>query len=129
MDPNEFLKNGQVVISKETYAVIKAKHPDCSAFATIIDNKETTIIIDQTKVNEENIIEIEKDWKLLTFDMTLPFELVGFLAIIAQALAQAKVSIFALSSYSTDHILVRVKDLNKCKEALSRLGCKILSID
>jgi hypothetical protein len=124
LDPKQFLKC-RVIVSKETYAVAKAKKPMPNAFATIIDDKEITLIIDQSKINGENIFKVEKDWKLLTFDAALPFELVGFLATVAQTLAQANVSLFALSAYSRDHILVKAKDLEKSKKALSQLGCQI----
>ncbi len=68
-------------------------------------------------------IEIEKDWKILTFDMILPFGLVGFMAKVSQALADEKISVFAISAYSTDHILIKEKDLNKAIKKLENLGC------
>ena len=69
------------------------------------------------------MIEIEKDWKILTFDMILPFELVGFLAKISKVLTDEKIPIFAISAYSTDHLLIKVKDLKKTEEKLKGLGC------
>lgn len=125
MNPNDLLKNGKVQVSGITYAIVKAKQIDERAFANLVDNKEITVVIDQTIVNMDNVIEIERDWKLLTFEMFLPFELVGFLSLVAQALSKAGVSVFALSSYSTDHILVKEKDLEKCLGALLDLGCQI----
>lgn len=125
MDPHVFLKNGKVNISATTYAIVKARKIDERAFANIVDSKETTVVIDQSIVNLDDAIEIEKDWKLITFDMNLPFELVGFLSVISQALAKEGVSIFALSSYSTDHILVKEKDLEKTLGVLLELGCQI----
>lgn len=125
MDPHKFLKNGKVIISTITYAIVKSSKVDLRAFANIVASKETTIVIDQTLINLDEAIEIEKEWKLLTFEMVLPFELVGFLSIISQALAKEKVSIFALSAYSTDHILVKEKDLEKALGALLELGCQI----
>lgn len=73
MEQKNYFKNGKVYIWKETFAIIKAKRPYPNAFANIIDNNETTVIIEQSKYNNEDIIEIEKDWKILTFDMILPF--------------------------------------------------------
>ncbi|MBW3015558.1 ACT domain-containing protein [Candidatus Woesearchaeota archaeon] len=125
MKPEDFLKNGKVIVWKETFAVIKSKKQHKHAFANIIDKNETTVIIDQTEYNEDDVIEIEKDWKLLTFEMVLPFELVGFLAAVSKVLAEAKVSIFAVSAYSTDHILVKKKDLKKTLSKLKELGCVV----
>jgi hypothetical protein len=125
MRPEEYLKNGRVYVWKESFAVIKSKKTHTDAFANIIDKKEITVIMDQSKYDERNIIEIERDWKLLTFDMVLPFGLVGFLAQVSRALAEESISIFAVSSYSTDHILVKEKDLARARKKLESLGCTV----
>jgi hypothetical protein len=125
MDPQKFLKNGKVNISAKTYAIVKSNKMDLRAFANIVDSNETTVVIDQTLINLDEAIEIEKEWKLLTFEMVIPFELIGFISVIAQALAKEGVSIFALSAYSTDHILLKEKDLEKALGALLELGCQI----
>ena len=120
-----YFKNGKVYAWKETFTIIKAKKPCSVAFANIVDKNETTVIIEQSKYNKKNVIEIEKDWKILTFDMVLPFGLVGFLAKVSKVLADEKIPIFAISAYSTDHILVKEKDLTRTEEKLKELGCII----
>ena len=125
MSLENYFKNGKVYIWKETFAIIKTKKPYPNAFANIIDKNETTVIIEQSKYNNEDVIEIEKDWKILTFDMILPFGLVGFLAKISKVLADEKISIFAISAYSTDHILLKEKDLARAEEKLKELGCVV----
>ena len=126
MIKKNYLKNGKVYVWKETFAIIKAKKPFTNAFVNIIDKNETTVLIEQFKCDVENIIEIEKDWKILTFDMVLPFGLVGFLAKVSKVLADEKIPIFVISAYSTDHILVKEKDLAKAEERLKELGCTIV---
>jgi hypothetical protein len=123
MHLENYFKNGKVYIWKETFAIIKSKKVYPNAFANVIDKNETTVIIEQSKFNDEDIIEIEKDWKILTFDMVLPFGLVGFLAKVSKVLADEKILIFAISAYSTDHILVKEKDLARAEEKLKELGC------
>jgi len=125
MTKKNYFKNGKVCVWKETFAIIKARKPNSNAFANIIDKNETTMIVEQSKCDAENIIEIEKDWKILTFDMVLPFGLVGFLAKVSKVLADEKIPIFAISAYSTDHILVKEKDLIRAEEKLKELGCTI----
>ncbi|MDH5406415.1 MAG: ACT domain-containing protein, partial [Candidatus Aminicenantes bacterium] len=95
------------------------------AFAVIQDKNEITVVIDQSKINEEDIIEIERDWKILTFNMVLPFNLVGFLAVVSSTLAEEEISIFAISAYSTDHILVKQKHLAIAVKKLKALGCSV----
>lgn len=123
MKLEDYFKNGKVYVWKEKFAVVKSKKPMSNAFAVIKDKNETTVVIDHSKVKDKNIIKIERGWKVLTFDMTLPFKVVGFLAKISKALADENISIFAVSSYSTDHILVKKKDLSKAINKLESLGC------
>jgi len=125
MDFEKYFKNGKVYVWKETFAIIKSKKPFVNAFANIIDKNETTVIIEQSKYDDENVIEIEKDWKIITFDMILPFGLVGFLARVSKVLADEKIPIFAISAYSTDHILVKEIDLTRAGRKLKELGCAV----
>lgn len=73
MEQKNYFKNGKVNVWEETFAIIKSKKLYLNAFANVIDKNETTVIIEQSKYNDEDIREIEKDWKILTFDMILPF--------------------------------------------------------
>lgn len=122
MTTEEHFKNAKVYVWKEVFAILKSKNTVPHAFANIIDKNEITVIIEQSLIQAQGIIEIidiEKDWKILTFDMVLPFWLVGFLAKISQVLADANISIFTISAYSTDHILVKEKDIQKTREVLT----------
>ena len=125
MNPETFLNNGSVHVWDQSFAMIRSRRTHPEAFANIIDHNEITVIMDETKVDEEDVIEIQKGWKLLTFEMVLPFELVGFLATVSTAFAEEEIPIFAVSAYSTDHLFVREKDLAKAKEKLRTLGCRI----
>jgi len=51
--------------------------------------------------------------------------LVGFLAKISKILADENISIFVISAYSTDHILVKDKDINKVIKKLESIGLTI----
>ena len=60
-----------------------------------------------------------------TFDMVLPLDYVGFMAKISKALAECGISIFVISAYSTDHILVKEEDLSSALAALGKLGFEV----
>ncbi|WP_411967401.1 ACT domain-containing protein [Haloferax sp. YSSS75] len=125
MQPADFLDGGTVTVSKATYTVYKTEHPESSAFATIRDETETTVIAEAGTVDESNVLAAEPGWRRLTFEMVLPFELVGFLATVATVLAAEDVSIFALSAYSTDHVLVKDADVATATQKLEALGCTV----
>ena len=104
-------------VQKGVFAVAKVKKAPASYFAVIKDGKEITVVYNQSRFLK-NVVKIEKDWKIITFDMVLPFSLVGFMSKISAALAEEKISIFALSAFSTDHVLVKSKDLKKAVKKL-----------
>lgn len=63
-------------------------------------------------------IKCEKDWRVLKVEGPLDFSLVGILSAISGLMAEKSISIFAISTYDTDYILVKDKDLNKAIKAL-----------
>jgi hypothetical protein len=116
----------EIIIWKENFSIIKAKKPVNGAFANIIDKNETTVIIPENKMDKKNIIKIDSGYKLLTFNMILQFNLVGFIAKISKALAEEKIPIFVISAYSTDHILIKKEHLEKAIKALTKLGFDVV---
>ena len=66
-----------------------------------------------------------KDWKIITFDMLLPLDMVGWIAKVSDILADEGISILILSAYSTDHVLVKTSDLEKATTKLRSMGCRI----
>ena len=126
MKLEDYFRNGKIRVHDESFAVVKATSSIPDAFAVIRDRNEITVIIDQSRIKDEEVIDIERDWKMITFDMVLPMGLVGFLARISKALAHSGVSIFAISAYSTDHILVKENDLTEAIASLKGLGFTVL---
>lgn len=57
-------------------------------------------------------IQCEKDWRILKVEGPLDFSLVGILSSISGLMAQEQISIFALSTYDTDYILVKDNDID-----------------
>ena len=70
-------------------------------------------------------LRVEGGWRAFMVRGPLPFELVGILAAIAQPLAAARVSIFALSTFDTDWVLVKAADLLRAGEALEAAGHEV----
>jgi hypothetical protein len=67
----------------------------------------------------------ERGWKCLKVEGYLDFSLTGILAALSSALAAAGVSIFVISTYDTDYILVKEKKLENAINALVSYGCII----
>jgi uncharacterized protein len=70
----------------------------------------------------------EDGWRLLSVRGPLDFALTGIMAALAGELAAAGVSLFAVSTYDTDHVLVKAKDLERATRALSEAGHEIAPV-
>ena len=65
-------------------------------------------------------------WCLLQIEGTMDLSLVGILAGLTEALADAGVAVFAVSTFDTDYLLVRSDTLGTASAALSAAGHRIL---
>lgn len=64
----------------------------------------------------------EGGWRALRVAGTLDFGLTGVLAAIAQPMADAGISIFAVSTYDTDYLLVKGEQLKAAITSLEAAG-------
>jgi len=72
---------------------------------------------------EENVpdgVTAERGWRCLKVEGPLDFALTGVLAELLVPLAKAEISVFALATYDTDHLLVREDRLEDALAALER---------
>ena len=68
----------------------------------------------------------EDGWRGLRVCGQLDFSLVGILAELSRVLAEQGISIFALSTYDTDYILVRADRIQDTVSALRRAGFQVI---
>lgn len=67
-------------------------------------------------------VRCEKDWRAFQVKGPLEFSLTGILDALTDPLARAGVSIFAVSTFDTDYVLVREIQLDEAATALRRAG-------
>jgi hypothetical protein len=67
-------------------------------------------------------VQAEGGWRALRVRGPLGFGLTGVLASLASPLASSGVSIFVVSTYDTDYLLVQDRDLDRARHALVRAG-------
>ncbi|WP_404340325.1 ACT domain-containing protein [Pseudoalteromonas mariniglutinosa] len=70
--------------------------------------------------------DAETDWQAIEVIGPLGFSLTGIMANISGVLARAEVSIFALSTYDTDYVLVKKHAVKKAIKALKTDGYLVL---
>jgi hypothetical protein len=73
-------------------------------------------------------IQCEKGWRVFQVAGPLDFGLVGILASIAGPLADADVSVFVLSTYDTDYVMVKAPDVDRAARTLEAAGHRVVRI-
>lgn len=81
---------------------------------------ELSIVLPEGEVGEEE--RAERGWRVLKVAGPLELAQVGVLASLAAPLAKAGVSIFAISTFDTDYLLVHEDGLERAVEALRAAG-------
>ncbi|CAM3668683.1 ACT domain-containing protein [Kibdelosporangium persicum] len=69
--------------------------------------------------------KVDQGWRLLTVRGPLEFTLTGIMASLAGSLAAAGVPLYAMSTFDTDHILVKATDLDRAVVALREAGHEV----
>jgi hypothetical protein len=67
-------------------------------------------------------VTAERDWRAFKVEGPLDFALTGILARLAAPLAEADISLFAVSTYDTDYLLVREAALGQAARVLSGIA-------
>ena len=88
---------------------------------------ELSIVMEERYVPPEAVSE--RGWRALMVQGPLDFAQVGILAAVTTALADAGVSIFALSTYNTDYVMVREAQLDRAVEALRLAGHTVETVE
>ena len=77
---------------------------------------------------DENVpgdIETERGWRILKVQGPLDFSMTGVLNSLTQPLAETRMSVFVLSTYLTDYLMIREKDLESAIITLRAQGHRI----
>jgi isochorismate pyruvate lyase len=124
-------KNLSLEISQETLAICRLE-PNTSIppwaisssfFSTTRTPEELSIVCSQDDIPPT--IKAEREWCSLKVKGTLDFELTGILASLTVPLAANNISVFSISTFDTDYLLIRKSDLGNTIETLIKAGHQI----
>lgn len=113
-------------VLKENFSVCKIK--DISEvnfndeFVFVGKTDEELSLVCSTKSVPKNFIERDDNWRSFRIEGILDFSLIGILAKISSLLAEKKISIFAVSTYNTDYILIKKDKFDSAIQILSEAG-------
>jgi hypothetical protein len=94
--------------------------PDAGFVSITQTDRELSIVC------EESIApagaQVEPGWKCVRVAGSIPFETIGLLASLTQPLADARVSVFAVSTFDTDYLMVKSDCLERAMDVLRAAG-------
>ena len=92
-----------------------------ASFYSITRTSDELSIVCPTECVPEGV-HCDSGWRNVKIEGPLDFSLTGVLKSLADPLAEAGISIFAVSTYETDYLLVKEFDLDRAVAALSNAG-------
>jgi hypothetical protein len=132
----ELLGRARVEVAPGTFVLAGLRHADWarllenpelsprpdSVYMLLRDPYEVTLLVEEedwrAMRHAARDARVEAGWRLVTFDVELPWDVVGFFARIAEILSAAGIPIGALAAFSRDHLLVKQQDLPAALRAL-----------
>ncbi|MDE0788440.1 MAG: ACT domain-containing protein [SAR324 cluster bacterium] len=117
-------------ILEETYIIHKLDQStnlpeglnECEFYSLSNSQEELSLVCpEQILIQSENS---SPNWKCLKVAGPLDLKLTGILAGLSDTLEKAKISIFAISTFETDYLLIQKQVLETAKTALKSAGYK-----
>jgi len=135
-EPSELLRRARVEVALPTFVLVGMRDeewgrllesPELSPrpealFMLLRDGREVTLLLEEddwrAMRHAARAARWEGGFRLLTLDIQLGWDVVGFLARVTEILAAEGIAVGALSAFSRDHLLVKQDDLPKALRAL-----------
>ncbi len=135
-DAAELLRRTKIEVAPATFVLVGLSHqewaqlleqpelsPRASApFMLLRDAHEVTLLLEEedwrTMRHAARSARVESGFRLLTFNLELDWQVVGYLALVTDILARAGISVGALTAFSRDHLLIKQTDLAVALRAL-----------
>ncbi len=123
LHPREYMIVSLPVVEKER--ALDLFKPLMPFSSVTIDSEEVSLILgtDDWKEMQDSFpsYEVEGPYRAITFDIVLDLSLVGYLSVVSAVLADAGISIYAVSTFLRDHILVKAEDSSEAMRVLREL--------
>jgi hypothetical protein len=132
----ELLRRTKVEVAPSTFVLVGMRHEDWkrllenpelspradSNLMLLRDPYEVTLLVEeedwQAMRHAAREARVERDFRVVTLNIELTWNVVGYLARVTELLAGAGISVGALSAFSRDHLIVKQTDLAKLLRVL-----------
>ncbi|MGA2421980.1 MAG: ACT domain-containing protein [Candidatus Acidiferrum sp.] len=102
---------------------IAVDYAHSSFFSLTKTNDELSVVCEQKDLPSG--VRSERDRRLLRVDSVISFELTGVLCSLTVPLANADISIFAVSTFDSDYLLIANRDIEPAIVVLENAGHKV----
>ena len=142
-DAAELLSKTRVEVAPETFVFVSLRHDDWTrilenpelsprgdaSYMLMRDTYEVSLVLDetdwQTMRHAARDARVEGGFRLVTLNLELGWNVVGYLALVTKILADAEIPVAVLSAFSRGHLLIKQNDLGT---ALRVLGPHVLEL-
>ncbi len=132
----DLLRETRIEVAPATYVLLGLSHQDWTRllenpelspradapFMIFRDQREVTLLLEEDDWlrihHAARDASVERGFRMLTFDLELRWNVVGYLARVTEILATAQIPVGALSSFSRDHLLIKQEDLGNALRVL-----------
>ncbi len=124
-----FSRKRYVIATLEKKSMLKDIFPRLTPFSSVtVDENEVSIVLEEKLwkryASYQKGTKVAGPYRLITFDIAIDLDVCGYFAAISRLMAEAGVSIFPISTYSRDHILIRQTDHRRAAKILADfIGC------
>jgi uncharacterized protein len=133
---SDLLRDTRIEVVPGTFTLVGLTHqawtlvlenPDLSPradapFLIFRDSREVTLLFEEEDFHRIRHIvrdaRVERGFRLVTLDIDLAWNVVGYIARVTEILAANGIPVGALSSFSRDHLLVKQEDLARALRVL-----------
>lgn len=113
-------------LSPLLFAILKTRRALPDAFVNIFDLDETTVIIDQTKYDQADVLDETLNWRLFTLAPAPVITAAEIITTVSSAMTLFGVTIVPIAAFDRDHFLVKKADLAAAITRFETLGIKII---
>lgn len=136
VDAAELLSRTRVEVAPETYVLVSLRHEDWTRvlenpelsprgdapYMLMRDTHEVTLLLDEvdwrTMRYAARDARVEESFRLITLNIELGWNVVGYLSLVTKILAEAGIPVGAISAFSRDHLLIKQNELGAALRVL-----------
>ncbi len=99
-------------------------------FTQSVSSDEVSLVCPTSYCSSLSALIVDRDdgWQAIKINGQLDFSMVGVIVSLCQPLADKQISVFVISTFNTDYLLIQQKHIGKALSVLRQLGHDLRSV-